>query len=156
MILTYGLYWSIEKVHWGWQNNKGSLRGGASRSANAKPVEFRQQRGIYALYAEYDLVYLGQTGAGADRLFKRLKRHRTDHLAERWNRFSWFGTQWVTAANKLSADVAELGDSLPVVLNILEAISIAISEPRLNLQRGRWGATKQYYQLDPEDGSDDE
>ncbi len=113
MILTYGLYWSIEKVHWGWQNNKGSLRGGASRSANAKPVEFRQQRGIYALYAEYDLVYLGQTGAGADRLFKRLKRHRTDHLAERWNRFSWFGTQWVTAANKLSADVAELGDSLP-------------------------------------------
>ena len=85
MIYTYGLHWDIARVHWGWQNNKGSLRGAASRSAKAKPIEFRDQRGIYALYADYDLVYVGQTGAGNDRLFKRLKTHRSDHLAERWN-----------------------------------------------------------------------
>src|ERR1700680_4765828 len=88
----------------GWQNNPGSLRGAASRGPNSVPVEFREQRGIYALYANYDLVYVGQTGAGDDRLFKRLKVHRTDHLAERWDRFSWFGTQWVTKQHQISND----------------------------------------------------
>jgi hypothetical protein len=31
-------------------------------------------------------------------------------------------------------------------LNILEAVSIALSEPRLNLQRGKWGDATQYFQ----------
>lgn len=88
MIQTYGLHWHIEKIFWGWQNRLGSLRGAASRSSRAIPVEFRNQRGIYALFANYDLVYVGQTGAGKNRLFERLKYHRTDQLAERWNRFS--------------------------------------------------------------------
>jgi hypothetical protein len=149
MIRSFGLHWHIDRVFWGRQNNPGSLRGAASHSASAVPVEFREQRGIYALYAEYDLVYVGQTGAGADRLFKRLKTHRGDHLAERWDRFSWFGTQWVTLQHKLSTDTAAVHESITVVLNILEAVSIAISEPRLNLQRGRWGEVRQYYQVDP-------
>lgn len=149
MIKTYGIHWHTSKVFWGRQNNKGSLRGGASRSPTATPIEFRDQRGIYALYADYDLVYLGQTGAGADRLFRRLKAHRLDHLAERWNRFSWFGTQWVTQQHKLSSDTAAVSASVAEALNVLEAISIAISEPRLNLQRGRWGHIEQYYQMSP-------
>jgi hypothetical protein len=149
MIRTYGVHWHIRKVFWGWQNNPGSLRGAASRSLTAVPVEFREQRGIYALYADYDLVYLGQTGAGDDRLFKRLKSHTTDHLADRWNRFSWFGTQWVTQQHELSKDTAAMHESITAVLNVLEAVTIAISEPRLNLQRGRWGEIKQYYQVDP-------
>jgi len=35
---------------------------------------------------------------------------------------------------------------MAVALNILEAVSIAVSEPRLNLQRGKWGDATQYYQ----------
>ena len=34
-------------------------------------VDFRDQRGIYTLYADYELVSIDQTGAGDDRLFKR-------------------------------------------------------------------------------------
>lgn len=109
-------------------------------------MDFREQRGIYALYADYELVYIGQTGAGNQRLFSRLKAHRTDHLTERWNRFSWFGTQWVTQSGELSRDTQVVHDSTEVGLNILEAISIAVAEPRLNLQRGRWGETQQYFQ----------
>ncbi|MBF0231145.1 MAG: GIY-YIG nuclease family protein [Desulfamplus sp.] len=120
--------------------------GAASRSAKARPVDFREQRGIYALYADYDLVYVGQTGSGSDRLFNRLKAHKSDHLSERWNRFSWFGTQWVTKTNILSSDTETLSQSVEATLNILEAVSIAISEPRLNLQRGKWGDTTQYFQ----------
>ena len=147
MIRTYGLYWRADGVFWGRQNNPGSLLGAASRSSRAMSVDFRLQRGIYALYAEYELVYVGQTGAGTDRLFNRLKVHRTDHLSERWDRLSWFGTQWVTQQHRLSTDTAAVHEDVPAALNILEAVSTAISAPRLNLQRGRWGASRQYYQV---------
>jgi hypothetical protein len=148
MIRSYGLHWTIERVDWGKPGvgNSGTLLGAATRSKNAKPVDFRRQRGIYVLYADYELVYVGQTGAGNERLFKRLKQHRNDHLSERWNRFSWFGTQWVTKANRLSEDTAAVAQTVEAALNILEAVSIAISEPKLNLQRGRWGEAKKYFQ----------
>ena len=159
MIRSYGLHWHAERVFWGRPNNVGTLLGAASRSARARPVDFREQRGIYALYADYDLVYTGQTGAANDRLFRRLKAHRIDHLSERWNRFSWFGTQWVTQRNELSMDTAAVHQTVEAGLNMLEAVSIAIGEPRLNLQRGRWGETTQYFQWwerDTADGEDDE
>jgi len=146
MIESYGLHWRVDRVFWGRQKVSGTLLGAASRSVKARPVDFRMQRGIYALYADYELVYLGQTGAGADRLFKRLRVHKSDHLSERWNRFSWFGTQWVTKANQLSTDTAAVSQTVEAALNILEAVSVAIGEPRLNLQRGKWGEATQYYQ----------
>jgi hypothetical protein len=107
---------------------------------------FATSGGVYALYADYELVYVGQTGAGNQRLFRRLRDHKKDHLSERWNRFSWFGTQWVTKAGALSIDAAGVQESTEVALNILEALVVAVSEPRLNLQRGRWGKATQYYQ----------
>lgn len=146
MIKSYGVHWHLDKVSWGHPSVSGTLLGAASRSARARPVDFRNQRGIYALYADYDLVYVGQTGAGNDRLFNRLKCHKTDHLSERWNRFSWFGTQWVTQAGALSADTASVSQSVEATLNVLEAVSIAIAEPRLNLQRGKWGDATKYFQ----------
>jgi hypothetical protein len=156
MIRAYGLHWQKDKVFWGRQSVAGTLLGAASKKRSARPVDFRLQRGIYALYSDYELVYIGQTGKGSDRLFNRLKFHRHDHLSERWNRFSWFGTQWVTKAAKLSVDVAALHEDVDAVLNILEAISIAISEPRLNLQRGRWSAATQYFQYWKDRAPEDE
>lgn len=152
MIETYGLHWHRTGVFWGRQKVRGTLLGAASRKRNARPVDFRQQRGIYALYSEFELVYVGQTGSGAnDRLFHRLRSHKNDHLSERWDKFSWFGTQWVTQVqNRLSAESARLGGEVPHVLNVLEAVCISISEPRLNLSRGRWGDIKQYYQFPDE------
>jgi hypothetical protein len=101
-------------------------------------------------------VYVGQTGARDDRLFKRLRTHNRDHLSERWNRFSWFGTQWVKQQGVLSADKINLTADVSQVLNILEAISTAIAEPRLNLQRGRWSRATQYYQYTPDQEEEEE
>ena len=148
MIRSYGLHWHVDHVHWGKQGigHSGTLLGAASRSSKAHQVDFRQQRGIYALYADYELVYVGQTGSGSDRLFKRLKAHRTDHLSERWNRFSWFGTQRVKTNHELSLDTETINQDIHAALNIMEAVSIAISEPTLNLQRGRWNDARKYFQ----------
>jgi hypothetical protein len=158
MIQSYGVHWNIKDVSWGRSGVTGTLLGAASRGQKARTVDFRNQRGIYALYADYDLVYVGQTGAGNDRLFNRLKCHKTDHLSERWNRFSWFGTQWVTKNYELSVDTASVSQSVEATLNILEAVSIAIAEPRLNLQRGKWSEATKYFQWceRQDDGEDDD
>ncbi len=158
MIRSYGVHWSSNRVFWGKPGigNTGTLLAAASRSSHAHPVDFRNQKGIYALYADYELVYIGQTGAGDDRLFKRLKTHRSDHLSERWNRFSWFGTQRVTQKNILSIDIEAIHQSVEGALNIMEAVSIAISEPRLNLQRGRWGESRKYFQYWDRNGAEDD
>ena len=146
MIESYGVHWHVDRVSWGHPNSAGTLLGSATRSPRARSVDFRLQRGIYALYAGYDLVYVGQTGAGNDRLFNRLKEHRKDHLSERWDRFSWFGTQRVKQTGELSIDKATTSNSVEASLNILEAVGIAIAEPRLNLQRGKWGDATKYFQ----------
>jgi len=146
IIRAYGLHWRIEHIYWGKAGTKGTLLGAKSRSRNAQKVDFREQRGIYALYADYELVYVGQTGPKDQRLFKRLKDHKKDHLSERWNRFSWFGTLWVRENSMLSADTNNLSATIAIGLDNLEAIVIAVSEPRLNLQRGKWGQAKKYFQ----------
>jgi len=158
MIRSYGLHWKLERVSWGLPGpgKSGTLLGTKTRSLRAHPVDFREQRGIYALYADYELVYVDQTGAGDDRLFKRLRAHRRDHLSERWNRFSWFGTQWVTQSNQLSSDAAAIHQTVEAALNIMEAVAVAISEPRLNLQRGRWSEAAQYFQFGVTGTSGDE
>jgi hypothetical protein len=157
MIEAFGLHWHLDRVNWGRQNSPGTLLGSASRSARAVPVDFREQRGIYALYGDYELIYIGQTGAGDKRLFSRLRDHKSDHLSERWNRFSWFGTQWVTKQHELSTDTASIHSSVEAGLNVLEAICIAVAEPRLNLQRGRWGDATQYFQcVKDAEGDEDE
>jgi len=99
------------------------------------------------LYSEFETVYIGQTGGGDQRLFLRLRQHLSDHLSERWDRFSWFGTQRVTNAGQLSVDTAAVHEEITAALNVLEATAIAIAEPRLNLQRGKWGQAKQYFQI---------
>jgi len=51
---------------------------------------------------------------------KRLKAHNRDHLSERWNHFSWFGTQRVVGQPaKLSVDTATIHEGVSEMLNIM-------------------------------------
>jgi hypothetical protein len=155
LIKNYGLFWDREKVHWGKQNNSGSLKGFHNREKK-REIEFRDQQGIYALYdAAFKLVYIGQTGSGDQRLLKRLNQHRNDHLSQRWKYFSWFGILRVLRTDSLSTTVDAAHVEIPDALNHLEAIAISISEPPLNLQSGRWTNSEgQYYQADTSHKSD--
>ena len=166
IIKNYGLFWRVDRVNWGY---KGTLEGRARGDTGKKEgsVNFRKQKGIYALYSNYKLMYIGQARGGKQgTLFGRLKHHlKVGGLSGRWDRFSWFGMLQPLAeasqkALKSQGDTRdlylpkkELNVAPPVALDMLEAVSIAISEPRLNLQRGKWkkiGAT-QYYQWGDED-----
>ena len=141
LIRNYGLFWREDCVFWGagGQGNDGQLLGVPARNRTANPINFREQRGVYALYAQYELVYVGQVGSGNHRLFSRLKQHLTDALAERWNRFSWFGINRVLNTDDLADDAEGAHTTVDGVLDHIEAILIHSAEPVQNRQGGRFG-----------------
>ncbi|MEP6647532.1 MAG: GIY-YIG nuclease family protein [Saprospiraceae bacterium] len=139
IIYNYGLFWNVEDIFWGKPSDEGMLLGVPSKARSEKPVDFRYQSGIYALYADYNLIYIGQTGRGNQKLFTRLRSHRRHALAGRWNRFSWFGTRRVLGNGNLAAEKIKSPSTHEEALNHMEAILISVGEPPLNRQGGAWG-----------------
>ena len=158
LIQNYGLYWLRDEVDWGLRGpgGAGCLWGRYARQLKADPVDFRQQRGVYVLYDDsFRIIYVGQTGVGTQRLFIRLRQHRRDHLAQRWNRFSWFGILPVTNGT-LDEDAEPPPPTVAATLDHIEAILLAAAEPPLNLQRGRFGQEVQQFIQASETDDDDE
>lgn len=87
MINTIGHLWRADDVFWGAGSSAGALLGVPYYGKTQKPTDFREQVGVYVLYADFDLVYVGQAGGGNQCLLARLKQHRDDGLARRWNQF---------------------------------------------------------------------
>ena len=139
LVRSIGLFWREDSVYWGAGYQAGKLLGVPYNATTSIPIDFREQIGIYALYAEYDLVYVGQAGVGHQTMFSRLKQHRKDDLAGRWTRFSWFGVLRVLNSGKLSNKTGALHPGLAHVLNHVEAILIHTAEPHMNGQGGRFG-----------------
>lgn len=168
MIYNYGLLWCRELIYWGKGgkgDNSAHLRGMKTRSKRKTPslpkaqtVDFREQIGIYVLYQDFELVYVGQTGAKAKKgekrtdFYTRLNQHKADALADRWNRFSWFGIRKVinqpgSKQRKILGAIPEgVHSTRADFLNTLEAVMISISEPKLNRQGGTWQPAEEYFQ----------
>jgi hypothetical protein len=143
IISSIGLFWERDNVFWGTQKNPGKLLGIPRTSKKSTPVDFRDQIGIYILYADFDPVYVGQAGKNKNdqRLFIRLRNHLTDDLEGRWNKFSWFG---LLGVNKVGNKLQKPSDAfqrtnLSDGLDQLEGILINAMEPSLNSQNGRFG-----------------
>jgi hypothetical protein len=139
LISTVGFFWKKDDVFWGAGSNAGRLLGVPAKKITAQPIDFREQSGIYVLYSDYTPIYVGQCGLGNQKLLKRLKQHRVDDLAERWDRFSWFGIRRVKLNGKLSAEVLRVNPSVAMALNHVEAVLIHAIEPPMNGQKGRFG-----------------
>jgi hypothetical protein len=145
LIRNYGLFWKSEDVFWGRGGKAGALFGVLAMGVKGEHVNLRDQRGVYILYADYDLIYVGQNNG--QELITRLIQHGKDDLAGRWNRFSWFGLREVKkgALRKFNKDVHASSSN---VLNHIEAILIHSAEPRLNRQGGKFGEKiEQYLQV---------
>lgn len=161
MIYNYGLLWQRDHIFWG-KGGKGDnpahLRGMTYRSKRKTPspdaetVDFRTQIGVYVLYYDFELVYVGQTGGNTKKgeegtdFYTRLNQHKADSLADRWTRFSWFGTRKVLTDGALGAITDGVKLQRADFLNILEAMMISISEPKLNRQSGTWEPAQEYFQ----------
>ena len=150
---NFGIQWEREFVQWdGTRGNAGHLSGigpiGKPKKHQVK-ADFREQIGIYVLYSNDKAVYVGQAGSGTQDLYSRLKQHLTDHLADRWNKFSWFGVRKVNKDGSLSKVQGELNRTLKAheILDLLEGLMINVIEPPLNKQGARWGDIDQYYQF---------
>jgi len=143
LIHNYGLFWRRSDVFWGRPRVTGHLKGVPAKETSSTPVDFREQAGVYALYDDnFRLIYVGQAGAGNARLFTRLKHHMKDALADRWTRFSWFGTRWVKGNFELAKGAAKFTIKYAVLLNHIEAILISATEPPHNRQAGRFGESR--------------
>lgn len=154
LVKSYGLFWEKEYVNWNTNSENGELLGNL-RGKKKQPVNFAEQVGIYILYEDYKLVYVGQAGAGdKKRLLDRLRSHTRDGLSKRWNQFSWFGFRKVLK-NKLGKDIYS-NLNKEIILNTLEAILIDACEPVLNKQGGQWEnkELQKYRQVIPEDSDD--
>ena len=152
-IKNFGLMWDRESVRWvGTRGNAGRLMGQGSIGKPIRDqleVNFREQIGVYILYRNEIVVYVGQAGAGNSNLFSRLKNHMSDHLANRWDKFSWFGVRRVNRNGTLSQATGELNRTLKSseVLDLLEGLLINVVEPPLNKQGAKWSGVEQYFQL---------
>lgn len=143
-----GLFWNADYVFWGKKgpNKKGRLLGTLqNKIRNGVVVDFWKQIGIYALFLDYQLVYVGQTKG--TNLGPRLREHMRDYISGRWNAFSWFGMHAVTKKNQLRKANKNKKLYLPLgtVLNTVEGICIEIAEPHLNLQSGRFNKDVEVY-----------
>lgn len=148
LIKTVGFFWRARDVFWGRPKNTGKLLGKPSSKKKSEPVDFREQAGIYVLYSDYRIVYVGQTGKGDQNLFVRLRQHRFDDLAGRWDQFSWFGVRRVLKSGDLSKKNAQFHPSLTTTLDHVEAVLIHAAEPPRNGQQGRFGQNvKRYLQV---------
>lgn len=139
LIKNFGLFWNVKNVYWGQGNNAGTLLGIPAKNLTAQPTDFREQSGVYVLYADYKIVYVGQSGVKNQKLFSRIKQHTRDALTGRWNQFSWFGTRKVTITGDLSVESETKHSKHSDVLNHIEAILIHTAEPTQNRQGGRFG-----------------
>ncbi len=149
IIANMGLYWARSKVRW-----KGNAGIGPARLAGRRrwakkqgDVNFWPQTGIYALYANHHLVYVGQAGLSDQScLGTRLKQHLTDDLAGRWDMFSWFGLQKVRSTDNKVGNRTKLSiSSRGHLANVLEGIIIAVADPPMNSQWGRFGRKVELY-----------
>jgi hypothetical protein len=178
MLTSYGLFWHKDNVIWsGAKGKKSRLLGKPLSPKHAHWVDVGNQAGIYLLYQDYELVYVGQTGrngAGAPLgatsrgLLHRLRAHtRSTAIGERWNRFSWFGLRAINAKATKAADMGidpytgntfDLRQTLgglvlafhppaKTVIDSLEALLIFTAEPKFNGQDGRFKSVQRLYQV---------
>lgn len=147
VIKNYGLMWRRDSVFWGRGYKKGILQGRRSH----RVIDFRKQIGVYVLYDEgRKPIYVGQAGQGNARLFNRLRSHRRDSLAHRWQYFSWFGLLSVNKSGKLSGwddKSKRVSGTIGSTLNEIEGVLIAATEPSFNKQGARFRGIPRYRQV---------
>jgi hypothetical protein len=139
VINAFGIYWNRNLVYW---KTTPELLG--IQQTGATEVNFKDQRGIYLLYDNREIIYVGQ--AIEQTLGQRLKQHISDRLSGRWDRFSWFGFYSVSDKGHLLDRKKFESLDIQVLADIIEAILIESIEPRQNRKQGNTLLGMEYLQ----------
>jgi hypothetical protein len=115
--------------------------------------DFRAQRGIYVLYDDYGPYYVGLSRD--QDIGNRLRTHRRDHHANKWDRFSWFGFRPVLTSSfgdgtrKLGKVPQRLLTESKWTIGDIEALLIQSlgTQGRGNRQEMRFAAARRWTQV---------
>jgi hypothetical protein len=143
--------WRRDQVSWNHSSKNGELWG----FFGGWDYDFAAQKGVYVLYDEgRKPIYVGQVGSGERRLFGRLRAHTHDQLQHRWQYFSWFG---LLNVNPGSGNLTRRDDpakrvrgTIRSMLNEIEGVLIAATEPPFNKQGARFRHIPRYKQVRPD------
>ena len=137
LIHAYGEYWSREAVDWKSKKISGERRK-IRGTSKAKHCEVWNQRGIYALYKDFKLVYVGLAISKTRGIGSRLHDHCTKaSKRDRWDSFSWFGIDSYDNAGKLKPDVASKVNEATII-RTLELVAILVADPPMNRSKGKF------------------
>lgn len=144
LINAFGMYWRRNNVDWTARTPKflGEQQPGST------PVDFSGQKGVYLLHDGRAVVYVGRTTDQP--LGVRLKRHVSDRLNGRWDRFSWFGVYPVAENGTLKTSPNETFD-LEMLIVTMEALLIEGLEPPQNRKRGDDFKAVEFLQIEDPD-----
>ncbi|WP_151527034.1 GIY-YIG nuclease family protein [Serinicoccus kebangsaanensis] len=142
LIGAYGTFWDPDLVDWhgrGWRllGRQGLQRG------TVKVADFRRARGVYALYSDTGIYYVG-LASGTQGIGGRLRDHTRDEHAYGWTRFSWFAFDGPSETDKYDDGVlrhrqwisVEADDT--VAIREMEALLLAVTRPPGNIQQTKF------------------
>ena len=136
-IQNYGEAWRNEHSDFGRTSPRGI------------PVDFENQIGVYILFKEQRIVYIGRAGKGEGTVFSRVKDHHATGDKGTWDTFSWFGFRPVGIDGTLQP-VRESSMWYEEEIRDIEALLIYVLNPPNNLRSGDYRHIPQYFQLPEE------
>lgn len=151
LIGAYGTFWDRSLVDWTARNWRLLGRQGRRRPA-LRVADFRRARGVYALYGDTGIYYVGLAIAGGG-IGRRLRDHTRDNHEREWSRFSWFSFDDLSdvVVDDEGLLTMEQWDSVTVedkiVIRELEALLIAVTSPPGNTQRMQFQHGSQWFQV---------
>lgn len=138
IVKTYGEFWSREGIN----SSKREILG--RRRNNVVRCNMWDQRGIYALYDNFRIVYVGKAD---DRgIGRRLTEHCKDRFRKRWDSFSWFGVQDFDKRGK-PRPYKSVRSTQREAIRSLELLAILMSDAPLNRQQGRFPGAEKVWQV---------
>ena len=150
LIQSYGEYWSKDAVDGKNTEILGHRRGYKktvkSPTAKEKVCNVWEQRGIYALYKDFKLIYVGLASSSSGGIGSRLQSHCTNRrMKDRWDSFSWFGIDSYGTNGELKRYVATKVDE-STIARTLELVAILVADPPMNRSQGKFKGAERIVQ----------
>lgn len=135
-------------VNWGdvGAGNNGKLIGLTTYRKKKIEVDVFAGTGVYVLYNDYKMIYVGKT----DKLGSRLRNHLTNRMEGRWDSFSFYLVNKVNMVSEsLAASPKQKQVKSSEICSTLEALLIDLANPPLNRKRESIPGAVQLEQLVP-------